>query len=273
VLTLLKDRFSALVLGRAAGSPAVGLYGLAHELAYLSTSELAAPINRVVFSRYAQLQGDRDRLREGYLAVVGVIWLAALPLAAGIWLTADYLVLLLAGDAWASAVPVLELLAIAGALAVLSSNAGYVFVALGAPRVMTAIKAAGFLVLVPGMLLLVPRLGMRGAALAAIASAAVEAPLHVGLLVRWLRIGARDLLAPMWRPALGCACMLPVVQLARPDAVGTALAERALELALLAAIGTATYAAVVAAAWLAAGRPAGAERDLARVSAALLGRS
>jgi O-antigen/teichoic acid export membrane protein len=273
VLTLLKDRFSALVLGRAAGSPAVGLYGLAHELAYLSTSELAAPINRVVFSRYAQLQGDRDRLREGYLAVVGVIWLAALPLAAGIWLTADYLVLLLAGDAWASAIPVLELLAVAGALAVLSSNAGYVFVALGVPRVMTAIKAAGFLVLVPAMLLLVPRLGMRGAALAAIACAAVEAPLHVGLLVRWLRIGVRDLLAPMWRPVLGCACMLPVVQLARPDAVGAALAERALELALLAAIGTATYAAVVAAAWLAAGRPAGAERDLAGVPAAVLGRS
>jgi hypothetical protein len=67
--------------------------------------------------------------------------------------------------------------------------------------------------------------------------------------------------------------MLPVVQLARPDAVGAALAERALELALLAAIGTATYAAVVATAWLAAGRPAGAERDLAGVPAALLGRS
>jgi O-antigen/teichoic acid export membrane protein len=270
VLTLIRDRFSALVLGRADGSRAVGLYGLAYELAYLSTSELAAPINRVFFSRYAQLQGDRDRLREGYLTVVGVIWLAALPLAAGIWLTADYLVLILAGDGWAEAVPVLELLAIAGALAVPSANAGYVFFALGAPRLVTAIKAVGFLVLVPLLLLLVPRFGTPGAALATIASSAVQLPLNVGIVVRWLRIGPRELLAPIWRPVLGCVCMLPVVELARPDVVGSALPERALELALLAALGAATYVAAVAGAWLAAGRPAGAERDLAAVPATLL---
>jgi O-antigen/teichoic acid export membrane protein len=272
VVTLLRDRFSSLVLGRMVGSRAVGLYGLAWELAYLSTSELAAPINRVFFSRYAKLQGDRQRLREDYLRVAGVIWLAALPMAAGVWLTAEHLVLILAGDGWADAVPVLELLAVAGALAVLSANAGYVFFALGAPRLVTAIKVAGLAVLVPVMLALVPRLGLRGAALAAVASSALMAPLHVGILVRWLRIGARELVAPMWRPVLGCACMVPAVRLAQPAAAPDALAARALELVLLAALGTAVYAAVVAAAWLAAGRPAGAERDLAGVPAVLLAR-
>jgi O-antigen/teichoic acid export membrane protein len=271
LLTLLKDRFSALVLGRFAGSRAVGLYGLAYELAYLSTSELAAPINRVFFSRYAQLQGDPVRLREGYLRVVGVIWLAALPLAAGIWLTADSLVFLLAGPGWADAVPALELLAVAGALAVLGANAGYVFIALGAPRVVTIIKAIAFAVLVPAMLLLVPARGTEGAALAAIASTAVGSALHVGLLVRWLGIGARELVAPLWRPLLGCACMLPVVRLAAPEAAAAGVVGRALELALVAGAGAAAYCAVVALAWRAAGRPEGAERDLAGAASTLLG--
>jgi O-antigen/teichoic acid export membrane protein len=270
VLALLKDRFSSLVLGRYQGAHAVGVYGLAYELAYLSTSELVAPINRVVFSRYAQLQGDPARLREGYLRVVGVIWLAALPLAVGIWLTADYLVLLLAGEGWADTVPVLELLSVAGALAVLAGNAGYVFVALGAPRVMTAIRAIGLAVLVPAMLVLVPPLGTRGAALAAIASTAVMVPLNVVLLARWLRIGLRELAAPMWRPFLGCAAMVPAVLSLAPDALPASTTARALELLLLAGVGAASYAAAVALAWRAMGRPDGAERDLATLPASLL---
>jgi O-antigen/teichoic acid export membrane protein len=270
LLTMLKDRFSALVLGRFDGSRAVGLYGMAYELAYLSSSELVAPINRVFFSRYAQLQGDPVRLREGYLRVVGVIWLAALPLAVGIWLTADYLVLLLLGEGWADAVPVLKLLAVAGALAVVAGNAGYVFVALGAPRVVTAIKGLGLALLVPAMLLLVPPLGTQGAAYAAIASTAVMVPLHVGLLARWLRIGLGELAAPMWRPILGCAVMVPVVRFAAPAAVPASTIGRALEILLLAGIGSATYVAAVALAWWVAGRPDGAERDLAGVPASLL---
>jgi hypothetical protein len=66
--------------------------------------------------------------------------------------------------------------------------------------------------------------------------------------------------------------MVPVVRLVAPGAVGETLVERALELGLLAAVGACTYAAVVAVAWAAAGRPAGAERALAGVPATLLAR-
>lgn len=272
VMRLVRERFSALVLGRMVGGPAVGLFDLARELAYLSSSELAAPINRVFFSRYAQLQGDVDGLRRDYLRVVGVIWLLALPLAVGIWLTAEYLVLILAGDAWADAVPVLELLSVAGALGLVATNAGQVFFALGVPRLVTGFVAVGLVVFVPGVLLLVPAFGLRGAALASIASSVVVVPLYVVVIARWLHLRPRDFAASLWRPLLGCACMVPAVRLVAPAAVPGAVVGRALELLLLAAVGSATYFAVVAAAWLAAGRPAGAERDLAGVPAAVLGR-
>ena len=84
ILETLRTRVADIWIGRHLGSNQVGHYALASEISALASSELVAPINRVVFSNYAQLQSDTNALREAYLRVSGIIWLVAFPATVGI---------------------------------------------------------------------------------------------------------------------------------------------------------------------------------------------
>ncbi|HUO79688.1 MAG TPA: oligosaccharide flippase family protein, partial [Steroidobacteraceae bacterium] len=60
LIAFMASRFADIFVGRVFGPRATGLYSVANEIAHLSTSELAAPINRAVFSMYSKHANDRE---------------------------------------------------------------------------------------------------------------------------------------------------------------------------------------------------------------------
>ncbi len=114
---------------------------MAYEIATMATSELFAPVCRVLLPGYAKLAHDPEALRRSFVDGFALIMMIAAPVAIGIGLVADPMVRLLLGDKWLEAIPMLQVLAIFGLIQVLSSNIGPLLLAMGRPRLVMIVNA------------------------------------------------------------------------------------------------------------------------------------
>ncbi len=272
-LQFLLGRSSDLILGRMAGSRSLGVYNMSFEIASLPATELVAPINRAVYPAYVQIANDRAALGREYVAVIGLIAAIALPAAVGLIAVSDRTVALLLGPNWLDAIPLIQLLSLAGSIQVLRTNTYAVYLAVGVPRYQVAINAVHVLLLACLMLALVPTKGAMGAATAYLGAMALMVPLDLYVVCRILQLLRRSVVAVIWRPASAAAAMYFAVRAVGddvPTSVGSLL--RGGELLLLILIGAVVYTASLAALWVLSGRPPTAERTLFERARALVRR-
>lgn len=257
------SRSADFIIGRLAGPAALGVYSLGYEIGNLTATDLVAPINRAIFPGYARLAHDREQLRQGFLRTIGVIALLGLPAGVGIALGAEPLVLLLLGEKWQACIPVVQVMGLYGSVVALNSNIGTLMIALGRPRLLTALSAAHVAVLLPLLFFGAARAGSLGAAAAVLGAQLLHLPLIYLVLRHWLGIGPADYRGFLLRPVVATGVMTAGVLAVGP--LLTALWAEPPHLAVLlvtVVTGLATYLAAAAAAWHLAGRPAGAERTL-----------
>lgn len=253
----LGQRGPDLIVGKLAGVRALGLFSLSYELANLPTTEFVSTINGAAFPGYARHGRDLQRLRSEFLAVMGFVFLLVLPAGIGLILLADQAVLLLLGERWIEAVPVVRILACAALINALGTNSGYVYMALGKPRHVTLVTAALLALLLPAVVLGTSLGGIHGAAWAFVAAAGgVTMPLNYWLICRELDLQTKWIAHRLWRPLLGSAAMAWCISAFRSS---FALESGAASAALLVAIGAAAYFAMVFALWALVARPVGAE--------------
>jgi O-antigen/teichoic acid export membrane protein len=269
---VLIQRSADFVIGRFAGARALGLFNVSYEIAFLPSSELAAPVNRAIFPGYARQAEDPDALRQGLLDVVSVIGLGILPAAAGLMVTAPQVVLVLLSESWAEAIPLIPVLALAGMINALGSNTGLLFLATGRPQIPTYISMLRLGVLLPALLVGVHHAGALGAAWAYVASLLVAVLMSYAILMRQLKIGVAELFARIWRPVIATTLMVLSVRTVAgqlPAAEGTS--SLILQLLGLVSLGASVYCALVLALWYASRMPAGAERFVVDAVSARLG--
>jgi hypothetical protein len=95
----------------------------------------------------------------------------------------------------------------------------------------------------------------------------ISLPISYAVTLANLRCSAGRLLAAVWRPLLGSTVMYAALQgpfFPFASSPGSLVGATAL-LAAKIALGALVYVTTVAAAWMVAGRPEGAERDLVRL--------
>ncbi len=259
-LYFIRRRAAEFVLGKFGGIKAVGLYSVSDEISHMVTSELVAPINRAVFSGYAKMAADRAELRVGYLNVMSVIAILSIPAATGIASIADLLIPVMLGPNWIAAVPLIQILAFSGAIAILETNIGAAYLALGRPQILTVVYAFFATTFVVFLFLLVPKYGPTGAAKASLFACLANIPLQVYLMRRTLDIGFRDLADVFFRPIAASGCMFWAVRyfidrysLPEETAVQIPL------LALAVVLGAVAYVVVDLILWSLIGRPVGPE--------------
>ncbi len=263
VLQFLNGRAADFVVGRIAGTQALGFYTIAFEVATLPTTQLVSPINRAAFAGYAKVAAEQGQLRSSFLNVIASIALFALPAGIGIVAVADLMVPAVLGWKWTPMVPALQVLAVFGVIQALQTNIGYVYLATGRPQLVALFSALQFAAL---LLFLIPGLmwwGVQGAAWAFLLSAIVMIPFNQGLLARHLALGYLESGATMVRPLLAALAMAGAVWLLRRQFVLPA--ETGAYLAMLAgcaATGALCYGAVLYLLWRAAGKPPGPEQFL-----------
>jgi len=246
-----------LVVGRRAGAATLGQYNLADDVAAMPVSELLAPIGRVLLPAFVRLADKPDELRRAFALALGVQALVALPAGAGLALVAQDAVPVLLGAQWTPAIPLVQLLALIGAATALTYSSEYLLLALGKVRIQA-------LFLVVQCVVLAALLGVVFTSAGAAEVAAVRLGVAVVAMVAFFVLAIRsssavrvgDILRASVRPVLATLAMAAVL-VAFPFPVAWPALGR---LVATIAIGAAVYSTAVAALWLGAGRPDGAER-------------
>ena len=265
-----RHRSADLIIGSTLGAASLGTFSIACEISNLPSTEMVAPINRVLYPGYAQIAGDAERLRAAFCATLGMIALAILPVCLLIAAVSDPLVRLLLGQKWAAAAAPISILALAGACAVLHSNTGSVYAALGKPKIAALNGVANVALLLPALWVGVHFDGVAGVSAAVLALGVLGLFSTYFVFVRQTPIQVADIATVCWRPivagAISYACVRAMLaSITFPEGLlGSSLAVAA---GLF--LGATIDIAAVAVLWVTAGRPAGAESAALQQAAAL----
>ncbi len=263
---LVRDRCDSLLIGRMMQSSAVGFYSVGAEIAALPTTELIEPLGRAAFSGFAAGRREQADLAGTYLRLIGFTSLLVMPAGVGLSLVAEPLVAVAFGSGWDQAVPVLRILAIASTLLVLGHLSLHLLSAYALLGRLTGITlfAAGLRIAL--LAALIPSWGLTGAAYAAALSIVVEQTAIIAVAMRRLRIGVPRLAAYVWRPLFATTVMTAAL-----SATGLGWSSGT-NLIATAGFGAVIYGVCLGAAWIAFGRPPGAEADVLATARRLLRR-
>ena len=145
-----------LVVGRELGATALGYYSKAFDFTTRTVENINRTIGVVLFPSYSSIQGNRERLANAYVKSYQMIGSVTMPMAMGIFATANELVPLILGEKWRPMSPILQILALMSLVKPLSSTSGALFGAMGYPRynVRAGLVVVG--VLLPLMVVLLP---------------------------------------------------------------------------------------------------------------------
>lgn len=268
LVATVRDRSANIVVGRVLGAAQVGLFSVGAELASLPTTELVTPLCRVLFPRFAAMRAVGGDLAETYFQVIAVTLLVTAPAGVGISMVAGPIVTLMFGARWSAAAPVVAVVAIAGTMKVVSLISGTLFAATGLLHANFHIIVVTALLRIACLTLLVEDLGMLGGAVAILVSVIIEEAMFLVAATRRLGFPIWELPRRTWRSVVASVVMAAALSLTGfgwPVAAGGPVAH------LLAAVplGVAAYLLALAAAWFLAGRPDGAELEVARATAHL----
>lgn len=262
VLSFLKERTSDFAIGRFGGAAQLGLYSISYEIANLPTSELSAPINRAMIPGYSSIANQPEQVSRLFLGSTQALALLALPAAAMLAVLTPLAVPVLLGSKWLAVVPLIQILALNGAVLVFLSQTTGTLVALGHPEAVTRINSVYVVVLIPVIVWQVQSQGAGGAAGALLAMSLLASPAYWISLRAQVRITLREVAGVVARPLLAAAIMATALFFAVPPAGSLSTAAAAAWLVALTLAGALLYCAVVSALWAMAGRPGGAERWL-----------
>lgn len=203
-----------LLIGRFLGPAALGAYSLAYNVILLPFSQIAGPLEQLLYPAFSRLQDEASRLREAFLRVNRLVCTINMPLLLGLAVLADQFVPVVLGDQWREAIPVIQILALVGIAQSLQALNGSILQArdrtdwlLRYSLVFTAVTVVAFIIGVP--------FGIVGvAASLAIASIFLE-PLYAVITARAMDMPVLDIARNLWGPTQASLLMVVAVVAAR----------------------------------------------------------
>lgn len=261
VASLVRDRADTIAIGRVFGPTSVGIYSVGWEIGSLTSTELVEPLTAAMFAGFAEAGRTGGDVSEGYFKAMSATLLLTLPLGFGLSLLAGPVIHLAFGSVWAEAVPLAQVFALVCMLKVAAYFSGVLLNAQGLIHIQARIVMIAVAVRLGLLAVLLVPYGMMGAAAAAAGCIAVEETLFIVVTFRRFHLRAMDLLRGIWRSLLATAAMAIVLVW---EGVGWApippdSSAMVYDLLLGFASGAATFTVVLLLAWLASGRPRGAE--------------
>lgn len=266
-------RAATVLVGAWFENAVVGVYHVGSDMAAMATTALAQPLVNAIYPALVAVADDVERFRRGYLKAQATVLAIFLPVGAGIALTAPELLRVLLGQKWADAVPVLQIIAPALALATLSIPVYAATMARNRTRAHVEIAAGGIAVQAPLLFLGYWTFGLTGVLCARVLGSLARCAfaLHHGA-----RASGDSAWAPLraaWRSFAAVGLMASAVSAARvalPPSVS--FIDAAIALVGLAGIGAVVYGLAHLALWRLAGAPDGVERMALDMAAKLVAR-
>jgi O-antigen/teichoic acid export membrane protein len=205
------------------------------EIALRATSRTAIPV-------FAKLQGEPDRLRDGYYAALELAALVACPIFLGLSATAPEVCLTMFGAEWAESVRPMQVLGLAGLGAAINLYLGPILIAVGQPTAFFRFSLAQGILNVIAFGIAV-HWGIVAVAWAFVARSLVTLPAVIWLMRRAIGADARRILGLVSAPVAASLAVLGTIAAARPALAGL---PTIVSLGVLIVVGALTYLALMA---------------------------
>jgi len=204
VLAYLSRTLDNVIIGRSAGSAALGLYLKSYSMLLLPVDRLRGPVSAVVVPALSLLQTDRDRFRSYFLKALTCVVAVGMPVVVFLFVFAEEAVMLVLGAKWQGSVVLFQVLAPAAFVETFNTVGSWACTPFGrSGRLVrwqifaTSVMALSFLIGV--------RWGALGVAVAcSVSTAALRVP-GIPYLLKDSPISATDVLSAIALPA--CASM------------------------------------------------------------------
>jgi lipopolysaccharide exporter len=122
----LGSHLDTLAIGHFIGAISLGIYNRAFILVNLPAQYLTTSFSRVLFPSFSRVQKEIERLKKAYLSTIMVFSAILFPTCVGIAIVSQEIVLLVLGEKWIAAIPVLQILAIATSFNLISHFGGVI---------------------------------------------------------------------------------------------------------------------------------------------------
>ncbi len=164
------------VVGKILGEAPLGIYQVAYKISSLPVSEVADVVARVTFPVYTKISKDGGRLKKAFLKTTLVVTALVVPVGLVIFLFPRQIVLIILGEKWLEAVPVLKILSIYGVSRAVVNPALTLFLAVKKQEIVTLVTFISVLGLGFSIIPLVLKFGIMGAGMAAIIGSFTSLP-------------------------------------------------------------------------------------------------
>jgi O-antigen/teichoic acid export membrane protein len=274
VLWVIDGNAMTFVIGRIAGSSAIGMYQVGNQIGGLPASEIAAPIRDPLYAGSARLIGDLVQLRRYFFENLELMVAVIVPLSLAIFLLAKPIAVIFLGSKWLATIPLIRYCALYALFDAIGHYPSGVYTVLNRQRDFSLILAGALVVRVPAIIIGGMHGGPQGAAMALAASAFLNMLLWNTFIPKELGARPGDYFRSTWRTVAASGVMVVAMSAVisfypEPHAVALQL----LRFAAACAVGAGTQIATQFGLWALAGRPDGAERVALRAAAALIERS
>ncbi len=240
IVLFITTEIDNMVIGKVLGFEWLGYYAMAFTLANLPATHIAKIASNVLFPAYSSLQKDSKKIGLAYLTVLRAVGGIAIPAAVGLAVLASEIIGIVYGPKWLPAVAALRILALFGAARAVGMLSGYLYNAIGKPRISFYLSAIKLVVILAVIYPATARFGIAGAAMAVSIPQIIGDA--VGLLVVQREIGLRLSQIVRILGRIGLASLVMAAALAGVDWLLRPIG--AWDLVLLIVTGAATYGLV-----------------------------
>lgn len=189
------------LIGRFAGSAALGLYSRAYGLLLAPRQNLSSPLADVAVSGLSRLQEQRERYRRYFRRAILPPVFVGMPLVAFLFVAAEEVILTVLGTQWTGAVPIFRWLAPAAFVGTFNAATSWVFISCG-----RADRQVRWALLSVTLRLVALGIGVRWGVIGVAAAVSLTTVLlrypQVVYCFRTSPLVPGDLFRVLWRPAL-----------------------------------------------------------------------
>lgn len=228
-----------LLIGRFVGAAALGVYSVAYTIMLVPFSQLAGPLQEVLFPALSRMQDDVGRMADAWLRANRAVAAVSIPALLGLIVVAPDFVDVVLGRRWHQVAPVIRILAWVGLLQSLQRLNSSVLQARDRTgpllRYSVVVLAASLVAFVVGL-----RWGIVGIAAGYAISSTLVEPYYTWLTLRALRLGPRELLRTL--AGVAQAAVVAIALVVAAEAAGRAAGlGPAARLAAAVAVGCVAY--------------------------------
>jgi O-antigen/teichoic acid export membrane protein len=173
-----------IVVGRLLGNAALGIYDMTYRISLLPITEVAQVVSTVTFPVFTRFSDDKNRLKKAYSKVTLTIMAITIPVGLIIFFFPKEIILLILGDKWITAAPVLRILTVFGVIRSITNPSGAVFLSVKKQEYITIITFIGAVTLLIVIVPFVSYFGLIGAGLSAVVASLVQIPFLAYFLIK-----------------------------------------------------------------------------------------